>query len=479
MKNNAQDFEKIALEVVSLLKGYIATSHAGEGKVLDQIPADDLAKKLLINETIKKGGLEVSDLKNIIQPYLDHSQHLLHPGYVGHQVSVPHASASIADFIHGVINNPMAIYEMGPSASVIERSMTNWLLKQVGWFGYGDICNFSHHDLNGSGVFTHGGSMANLTALLSARAAIAPEAWSEGNPSDLVVLGSELWHYSVARAVSIMGMGSKSFLPIDVDKNGVITMSGLKEAYENAIANNKRIMCVVANACTTATGIYDPIDEMADFCNEKGIWFHVDGAHGAAALISPENKHLMKGVSKADSMIWDMHKMMRTTTLCAAVLFKNPDHMVSTFQQKGSYIFHDKEALGFDVISYALECTKSELASKLFWVLAGEGEAGLSKYVTHQYAITKVFYEFVNGQADFECPYYPESNILCFRYTGPRASDELQLSIRNKIVIDGYSYITSCDLNGEKFLRFTIMNDLTTSEHISKVLNDIRTIAKV
>ncbi len=477
MKNNAQDFEIIATEVIGHLKDYLSTSHAGHGKVLDQIPAEALAKKLRISETIKKGGLEVSDVKHIVKPYLEHSQHMHHPRFVGHQVAVPHAGASIADMIHGVINNPMAIYEMGPSASVMERAMTNWLLKQVGWFHQEDICNFSHDVKSGAGVFTHGGSMANLTALLSARAAIAPEAWTDGTPQDLVVLGSDLWHYSVARAISIMGLGSNNFMPIAVDQKGVITLEGLKEAYQNAISDGKRIMCVVANACTTATGLYDPIDEMADFCNEKGIWFHVDGAHGAAALVSPDNKHLMKGVNKADSMIWDMHKMMRTTTLSAAVLFKNPHHMASTFQQKGSYIFHDKEKLGFDVISYALECTKSELATKLFWVLAAEGEAGLSNYVTHLYNITKEFYELVNGQPDFECPYFPESNILCFRYTGTGHSNESQLKIRNKIVLDGNSYITSCDLNGEKFLRFTIMNDLTTKEHIDKIIKDIRACA--
>ena len=90
----------------------------------------------------------------------------------------------------------------------------------------------------------------------------------------------------------------------------------------------------------------------------------------------------MRGVENADSLIWDMHKMMRTTTLCAAVLFKDPNHMAATFQQKGSYIFHEKDELGFDVIPYALECTKSALATKLFWVLAAEGEIGLINYLS-------------------------------------------------------------------------------------------------
>lgn len=349
---------------------------------------------------------------------------------------------------------------------------------KIAWFHHDDISNFTNHPSNGAGVFTNGGSMANLTVLLSARAAAAPKAWSEGTPDDLVVIGSELWHYSISRAMSIMGMGTHSFYTADVDELGVMTMAGLHNAYERAIQDKKRVMCVVANACTTATGLYDPVDQIADFCNEKGIWFHVDAAHGAGALLSAQYKHLLQGVEKADSMIWDMHKMLRTSTLCAAVLFKNPEHKHATFNQKGSYLFHEKEQLGFDQLPYTLECTKLALGTKLFWVLAAEGEAGLTKYIDHLYGITKEINNLIKAHPKFESPYDPEANILCFRFLGDGDLDELQLKIRNKIVMDGKFYITSCDLNTSKYLRLTVMNDLTTLDHISNLLSEIEELAE-
>ncbi len=480
--NNAETLEELLKKVSSALSEYVSYSQAGGAKVLDQMPASSLAKDLNVNELVKDGGLLQGEaLQNFLQSYLAHSQHMHHPHYIGHQVAVPHIGSGVADLIHGVINNPMAIYEMGPSGAVIEKTMINWLLKQVGWYHADDISDLGHDPHHGAGVFTHGGSMANLTALLAARAAIAPEAWTEGAPSDLVIIGSSVWHYSISRAMSIMGMPQDSFYTADVDQNDVITAAGIEQAIARARTNGKRVMAVIVNACTTSTGLYDPIEEIATICNRESIWLHVDGAHGAAALLSEADRHLMKGVEMADSVIWDMHKMLRTSTLCAVVLYKNAEHMAATFQQKGSYIFHEKEAVGFDLISYSLECTKSAMATKLFWILAIEGEQGLADYVSHQYAITKEFYKLISETADFTCPYTPESNILCFVYTDISEEQDkgaFQLRLRNALVNEGHYYITSCDFRGTTHLRLTVMNDLTSGQHILGLLDAIRRIAE-
>ena len=95
-----------------------------------------------------------------------------------------------------------------------------------------------------------------------ARAAIAPEAWTEGNPDDLVVIGAASAHYSIARALSILGLGKNAFYPVDVDENEVLKIEDLPRVYEKAIADGKRVMCVVANACATSTGLFDPLDAM-------------------------------------------------------------------------------------------------------------------------------------------------------------------------------------------------------------------------
>ena len=236
-------------------------------------------------------------------------------------------------------------------------------------------------------------------------------------------------------------------------------------------------MAVIANACATSTGLYDPLDEIGQFCNENALWFHVDGAHGASALLSDNQKTLMKGHQRADSLIWDTHKMLRTSTLCAAVLYKDARNLTNTFQQKGSYIFHDKEKLGFDLMPNSIECTKSGMGTKLFWVLAAEGEKGISEYIDRQYDITKIFHEIISQDLDFECPYFPESNIICFRYTSGPDSNDFQLRIRNEIVKSGEYYITSTEVSGVRYLRLTVMNALTNESHIKQLLEKLKIIA--
>ena len=242
-------------------------------------------------------------------------------------------------------------------------------------------------------------------------------------------------------------------------------------ALEKVKSEGKRVMCVIANACATATGLYDPIDEIGHFCEENNLWFHVDGAHGASALISEKEKHLLKGIKRADSIIWDTHKMLRTTTLCAAVLFKNSTCLSNAFQQKGSYIFHEKEQVGFDLLPYQVECTKAGLGTKLFWVLAAEGEKGLSDFVEGRYVITRQMHDLIDGHPDFECPYFPEANILCFRYI--HFDDKKQLALRNAITKKGDFYISSAEVSGVRYLRLTVINPLTTLGHVEKLLEEI------
>lgn len=478
MKNTASDLSSVINKILPQLENYIESSMSGDGKVLHQQLASKLAGDLGLQRWIKEGGLDANNVSEFLQTYLDNSQRMHHPHYIGHQVSSSHLASAVADFISGAINNPMAIYEMGPSGAVIERTIINWMLQKAGWFVGSNIEDFSQNNESGSGVLTHGGSMANLTALLAARASIAPDAWEEGNPGDLVVLGSEVAHYSIARAISIIGMGKRNLVSVPTTEMEVLKPEFLEKTYKRTLEDGKRVMAVVANACATSTGLYDPIDEIGQFCNENGLWYHVDGAHGASALVSEKEKHFLQGLKRADSMIWDTHKMLRTSTLCAAVLFKDSNSLAKTFQQKGSYLFHDKDKPGFDLMPYTIECTKSGIGTKLFWVLAAEGEKGLSDYIDNQYGITRKFYELISAHPDFQCPYYPEANILCFRYCAGQDSNDYQLNLRNELVKRGNFYITSTEIGGIRYLRLTVINELTKESHIVKLLDEIISIAK-
>ncbi|HHL42983.1 MAG TPA: aminotransferase class I/II-fold pyridoxal phosphate-dependent enzyme, partial [Hellea balneolensis] len=461
--------------VLEMLLAYQQHSENGQTPALKQHTPDFLATEMKVLKWVREGGLTQENFQTLLGPYLEHSQHMHHPGFIGHQVAVPHEGSTIADMIHGVINNPMAVYEMGPTASVLERVVVNWMLEKVGWLN-GPVDGFEFQAGHGSGVLTHGGSLANLTAVLAARAHACPEAWEQGTPDNLAIITPAISHYSMARAISIAGFGAKAAYPAPVDALGVLRPEDLEATYKSARDDGRQVILVSANACATATGLYDPLDEVADFCQAHKLWFHVDGAHGASALVSDKYKHRLRGVHRADSLTWDAHKMMRTSALSAAILFKDASTMASTFHQDASYIFYGDDRPGFDVGPFAIECTKSALGTKLFMVLAMEGEQGIGQFVEKQYEDTLDFYHLINSQDDFECPYVPEANILCFRYLGA-PDNAAQQTVRAEVLKRGNFYITSAEVNGMRYLRLSVMNPLTTRETIVALLEEIRECA--
>lgn len=477
MKTNGESLQQVTEVLGKALKSFLEQSQEGKGKVLVQKESNVLAAELQLSHWLKQGLASAGQVEDLLSIYTDNTQHLHHPHYMGHQCAVPNMGAFIADTVNGIANNPMAIYEMGPAAAVMEKVVINWMLKKAGWLKSDSIEETRNHKTGGGGVLTHGGSMANLTALSAARARIAPEAWTDGTPGNLVVLCPEVAHYSVSRAISILGLGSKAAIPIKVSDKEVMDPDYLAPALRQVKEEGKRVMAVIANACATATGLYDPLEETGLFCQENELWYHVDGAHGAAALVSDQHRHLMKGVHLADSMIWDAHKMLRTSALCAAVLFKDHLNMLNTFRQKGSYLFFEKEDVGIDAIENAIECTKSSLGTKLFWSLAIEGEQAMADYIGSRYDITKSFYDLIRSTSDFECPYEPESNILCFKYLAPDSNDSFQLAIRNELVKRGDFYITTTTVNGARYLRVSVQNPDTSLKHFDKMLESIREVA--
>ncbi len=470
-------FFELANRVVATLDQYRQHSQTGEEKVLRHTAVGPLTQTLDLEKWIRTGGLDHTNLEDFLAPYLAASQHVHSPAFIGHQVAIPHRGAIMGDLIHGVTNNAMAVYEMGPSATVVERVIINWMLEKAGWFLADQLADFSAHPGNGAGVLTHGGSLANLTAVLAARAAAFPHAWQDGTPDNLVIIAPAATHYSIARAAAIAGMGQNAVYPAPVNALDQLRAGQLESVYRRACDDGKTVFMVSLNACATATGLYDPIDEVADFCAAHNLWLHVDGAHGASALLSDKYRHHLNGVSRANSLTWDAHKMLRTSALCAAILFKDPAALGQAFSQEGSYIFYEENHPGFDVGRTTIECTKAALGAKLFMVLAIEGEKALGQFVEKQYDDTRTFYELISAQSDFECPYQPQSNILCFRYL-PLGDNQAQMNLRQEIVRRGNFYITTAIINQTRYLRLAVMNPLTSTATIIALLDEIRTCAK-
>jgi len=457
--------------VIQALDNYHQESKAGEKPVINQMPLAKLVADLGLGSHIRDGGLGGESLSQFLAAYLPTTTRLHHPAFLAHQCAAPHHAGALGALVDSFTNNAMAIYEMGPGAASIEYYIVNWLLEKVGWQPAPlRIQDYGDRDFGG-GVLTHGGSLANLTALIAARTQVAPEVWQEGSPRDLALLAPAECHYSIARAAGILGIGRDAIYPLAVDARGVVIPDRLPAAHDRLRSDGKRCIALVANACSTAVGLYDPLDEIGGFCRERDLWFHVDGAHGASALLSEKHRNLLKGIELADSLTWDAHKLMRTPTLCTALLVRDHRTLDNGFEQEASYLFHDKEQPGFDFIHRTVECTKSGMGLKLFLVLAALGERGMAEYIDRQFQVTREAYEYIQQQPDFYCPVEPQSNILCFRVQG---GDELQLALRDGLIAQGDFYLSTTTFKDARYLRLVFMSPSTGLDNIKQLIQEIR-----
>jgi L-2,4-diaminobutyrate decarboxylase len=459
--------------VITALEKYYQESISRQKPVIHQAPLETVAADLDLSAYINMGRLSGDRLAQFLTRYLESTTRLQHPAYLAHQVGTSHYAGALASLIDAFTNNPMAIYEMGPAAASIEWTLINWLLTKVGWQPQPLRASQNTDHIFGGGVLTHGGSLANLTALLAARNRVAPDAWQEGNPGNLVILAPAESHYSIARAAGILGLGCNAVCPMPVDDRGVVVPEKLPETYGRLKDEGKSIMAVVANGCSTAAGLYDPLRKMGEFCNAHQVWFHVDGAHGASALLSDKHKERLDGVELADSLIWDAHKLLRTPNLCTAVLVKDARTIDQAFRQEASYIFHEKDQPGFDFIHRTVECTKAGLGLKWFFVLAALGQQGLAKHVDDQYERARQAYDYIEALPEFTCAVRPQSNILCFRVDD---SDALQLEIRNQLIAQGDFYLSTTEFGGRRYLRMVFNHPDTRPEDIKLLIRKIREI---
>ncbi len=462
---------RCAAEVLAQLTEHIEVSRRGEGPVVRLRPAPELIEELDLERWLRQGGMDAGTLAAFLQRYLDGTTRLHHPHYLAHQVAVPHFASALADLVSGATNNGMSIFEMGPSPASVEIAVVDWMLGLVGWAPTGrGPSGVPAGRRAGGGVLTHGGNLANLTALLAARAACAPEAWAQGVGDELVLLAPATAHYATARAASILGLGARALRALPTDELDRLRPEGVADAIDHERSAGRRVMAVVANACATATGLYDPLDEVGAVCNEREVWFHVDGAHGASALTSVRERGLLAGVERADSLVWDAHKMLQTSTLCAAVLMRDGRRLRDAFELDANYVVDPGQTVGVDVIGHQVECTKGAIGFKLFLTLAFEGEQGMGQHLETLVDRARRFAELIAARPGFLVPCTPESNIVLFGLEdrGVDAS-----ALRLALLQRGDYYVTKADVSGRTWLRLTVMNPGSDEQVIAGLLGEI------
>ena len=469
---DSTEFRGAGHVIIELLADYLDKNLHGQSNVLDwQAPQSAIKKwqKPLPMQATLTPKAFITALRDDV---LAASLHIHHPRNLGHQVAPPLPIAALCDLVAALTNQAMAVYETGPSATLLEKQVLQWMGELIGWD-------------NSAGVLTSGGAQANLTALLAARQSCAGwNVWQHGISAGapLRLLVSEHAHYSVSRAAGIMGLGTDAVVKVATDDLGRMDVAALHAAWQQCQAQGARPFAVVATAGCTPTGSIDPLFEIGTFCREKNLWFHVDGAHGASTLLSSIHRSLLHGIELADSVVWDGHKLLYMPATVSAVLFREPQNSYAAFAQEASYLFQgNNEAEEAYNTSYrTLECTKRMMGLKLWAAFSLYGVEKLGGLVEQVFATATLLAQKLADAPDFELLMAPQTNIVCFRHRPQHTTvktvdtDVHQADVRRKLVESGAFHLTQATLDGNIWLRTTVMNPLTTEGDLDALLAAIR-----
>ncbi len=468
---NPEDFRKDGHALVDTLSDYLRDALSGkEMPVLPWNDPDHLAEVF----SFESGGGENELFNAFIKRIIDNSIHIHHPHYIGHQVTSPLPAAVLVQFCTTLLNNGAAIYEMGPVNMAMERNVIKKFGALIGYKTSFD------------GIFTHGGTAGNLTAMLAARQVKTDyNIWEDGvkeseTPGYMI---SEQSHYSVGRNVKIMGLGDKSIVRVPVDKHFRMKTDLLEETKTAAEKKGIRIISVVASSCSTATGTYDDLEEIAGFCEKYDLWMHVDGAHGMGVLFSEKYKDRVKGIERADSVVIDFHKLLLVPALYSLVMFRIGERSFDTFALNASYFFLiSQKNVWYNSAIRTIDCTKSAIGIIAYAALKYYGGSYYGSYIDSRYVLVRVFSDMIKSDQLFELATDPESNIVCFRYA-PDGYNETTLNninaaIRDTIIKEGSFYIVQAELDGKIWIRLTIINPVTSEDDLRALLDRIRQVGE-
>jgi len=379
-----------------------------------------------------------------------------HPGYLSFIPSAP-SKASLA---FDVVVSASAVYGgswmEGAGAVFAENEVLHWLAKEFGM------------PATAGGVFVQGGTIGNLSALVAARDAARRRAADEGRPTPprWVVVCSAEAHSSIASAAAVMDVDVAT---AEVDGDGRLrgeAVAGVLDAHGDAV------FAVVATAGTTNFGIVDDIAGIAAAAHERGIWFHVDGAYGLAAMLVPELRPVFEGVGLADSLIVDPHKWLFAPFDACALLYRDPALALEAHTQKAEYLDTLTGKPDWNPSDLAIQLTRRARGLPLWFSLATHGTEQYRATIAHGVELARRIADEISARDGLSLVREPQLSVVVFRRDGWSLADYEAWSA--KLLDDQQGFVVPSSHRGEPVLRFAIISPLTTFDLLTGILDTLQ-----
>ncbi|MFE2479980.1 pyridoxal-dependent decarboxylase [Streptomyces sp. NPDC059389] len=415
-------------------------------------------------------------LDELEEVYLRDAVYFHHPRYLGHLNCPVVIPAVLGEAVLSAVNSSLDTWDQSIGGTLIERRLIDWTAERIGLGPDAD------------GIFTSGGSQSNFHSLLLARDEACrtvmqnsdrPLAKSEVLPK-LRVFTSEASHFSVKKSAAMLGLGYEAVIAVPVDRNRRMDTSVLALELESCVREGLFPMAVVATAGTTDFGSIDPLPEIARLAAEHSTWMHVDAAYGCGLLASPTRRHLLDGIEHANSVTVDYHKSFFQPVSSSAMLVRDRDTLKhATYHADYLNPRRMAEERIPNQVDKSIQTTRRFDALKLWMTLRTMGADGLGSLFDEVIDLAAAGWEIIDADPRFEVVVRPQISTLVFRYV-PRPEgvdvrkdlvDEANLHARKALFASGEAVVAGTKVDGDQYLKFTLLNPQTTTADIAAVLD--------
>jgi aromatic-L-amino-acid/L-tryptophan decarboxylase len=408
-------------------------------------------------------------LKVFRETIIPFSRHNAHPRMFGYVQSPGTALAAFADLLASTLNANLTVWRSAPAPVELERLTIDWIRQILGF------------NAEAGGLFVSGGSMANLTAIATARQTKEPSL------GQLRIYASNETHFSVAKAAALLGIGRENVRHVTVDERFRIRVDDLIAKITADVEADYVPFCVVANAGTVNTGAVDPLAEIRQIADRFQLWMHVDGSYGAFAVLAESARKLFAGMEQANSIALDPHKWLYLPVDVGCVIYREPEIARTAFAHEAEYtrIIGQEADEAFAFWDYGPELSRRFRALKVWMLLKGVGLDSLGEVVENNLACARHLESIVQASDDFEMAAPVELSIFCFRHVPPQlrgqsaqAIDDFNERLLIALQRDGSSYVSNAMLGGRFALRGCVLNYRTTLRDMEILLDDLRRVAR-
>jgi L-2,4-diaminobutyrate decarboxylase len=417
-------------------------------------------------------------LDEIEGPVLRNSLHISHEKSMAHLHCPPLLPGIIGECIIGTLNQSMDSWDQSTAATYVEEGMVGWLKETAGYPETSD------------GVFTSGGTQSNYMGLLLSRDSFCQNQWGhnvqkKGLPPEfhrLRILCSEDAHFTVKKSASQLGLGEQAVITVKTDEHHRMSMEDVQHVLKRLEKDGLLPFALVATCGTTDFGSIDPLPELASISEEYDLWFHVDAAFGGGLLLSHSHRGKLEGLEKADSLTIDFHKLFYQPVSCGAFMVKDRRHF-GFLSHHADYLnpLQDEDRGILNLVTKSTSTTRRFDALKLYLSLKTVGLGVFGKMIDRTMELARYTAGYLEGLSNIDLKNKdPEINTIIFRYKPSDYGadlDELNRAIQQSLLLEGKGVIAKTVVDGETFLKLTLLNPRTGEEDIHELMDEIEKTA--